>query len=245
MKDDGHNARKVAPRIVPMTPVRGENPARAEKSSFPVPVRPVTRFRSLNGPVIPGHRTSSVSDETGNPDDEDTVSATGATVSNDNINAESPPGFKLTERVDGRRPQENGDGEVSPVVIWERTFQSEDVIPGSPRLPMWADNVSAVPTEHEHAQLSIYLNFLVEGFTNFCTNPDTLSHGNWQARMRMPPALLPNTFLLVDLSPLHAKLKFETDHAISRTILTRNIETLQVQVREALADSRDVEVSVW
>lgn len=131
------------------------------------------------------------------------------------------------------------------LILWEQPPVSGGGIHERPLLPRWVNDVSAVPTESEYAELGNYLVFLVDGFSNFCSSPSVTQSGQWQGRMRMPAAVLPDTVLQLDVSPLHAKLRFETDHAVSRELLSRNINELQEQVKVALDDSREVEVTVW
>ncbi len=75
--------------------------------------------------------------------------------------------------------------------------------------------------------------------------PSVGDGGNWHARLNMPQVVMPETVLDVSISPLHARLRFETDHRVSRELLSRCVEKLQVQVRTALDDAREVEVTVW
>ena len=131
------------------------------------------------------------------------------------------------------------------LILWEQPPVAGGGIHERPLLPRWVNDVSAVPTESEYAELGNYLVFLVDGFSNFCSSPSVTQSGQWQGRMRMPAAVLPDTMLQLDVSPLHAKLRFETDHAVSRELLSRNINELQKQVKVALDDSREVEVTVW
>ena len=131
------------------------------------------------------------------------------------------------------------------LILWEQPPVSGGGIHERRLLPRWVDDVSAIPTDAEYAELGNYLVFLVDGFSNFCNSPSVTQSGQWQGRMRMPAAVLPDTMLQLDVSPLHARLRFETDHAISRELLARNINELQSQIKVALDDSREVEVSVW
>ena len=129
------------------------------------------------------------------------------------------------------------------LVIWDRT-------PGPPQdvpleVPRWVSNAELMPDEAEFTALGQYLVSMIDGFANFCRAPGVSDTGNWQARLPMPVTVLPETVLDINLSPVHARLHFETEHPVSRALLQRWIDTLRSQVREALEDTREVEVALW
>ena len=134
---------------------------------------------------------------------------------------------------------------VVPLVFWDQPPRPESAIDESDMLPTWASDVTVSPTEQQYLELGTYLLFMVDGFSNFCCAAPVLESGQWQGRMRMPPKILPETMLQLEVSVFSAKLRFETEHPVSREILRRHCEALQHQISMALDDSREVEVSIW
>ena len=134
-------------------------------------------------------------------------------------------------------------GDLSPLILWEQPPQPQNLV--QPAAPRWIENVSLVPNEQEFSELSAYLVYLVDGFARFCRSPDVLESGCWQARLPMPLAVLPDTMLDLNLSPLMVRLRFETQHPVSRELLSRYVSGLKVQLCEALGQAREVEVSLW
>ncbi|MES2831683.1 MAG: type III secretion HpaP family protein [Pseudomonadota bacterium] len=127
--------------------------------------------------------------------------------------------------------------------IWEQLPQLE--LTAQENAPRWVNNAMLSPSDEEYAALGSYIAYMVDGFSVFCRMPSVEEGGNWHARLNMPQVVMPETVLDVSISRLHARLRFETDHRVSRELLSRCVEKLQAQVRTALDDAREVEVTVW
>ena len=231
MSERTPSARRVATRIVPIRRLETAPAARriaAELVTAPV-VRNRPAARLANGARF--YRPSSqipaadAGDETGLPDPTD--------ATREGMSTDTSEIFVLREAHD----------DPALLVIWDRT-------PGPPQdalleVPRWVSNVELMPDETEFTALGQYLVSMIDGFANFCRAPGVSDTGNWQARLPMPSAVLPETVLDINLSPVHARLHFESEHPVSRALLQRWIDTLRQQVREALEDTREVEVALW
>ena len=134
---------------------------------------------------------------------------------------------------------------VTPLIFWDQPPRPESEIDEISMLPDWVDDLRIAPTELQYAELGTYLLFMVDGFSDFCRSQYIIESGQWQGRMHMPRKILPETMLQLDVSAFHAKLRFETDHPVSKEILRRHCVTLRDQVNAALEGSREVEVTVW
>lgn len=228
-------ARRVATRIVPIR--RLETPATARRipPSAPLPAVPVPVARAR----IAGARLAN----TGRfyrPTPDDPVSG----------HSETRPDSTYPEAPGEESPGGTGDpfalreshDDPALLVIWDQPPTPEqDAID----VPRWVSNVELMPDEAEFAALGQYLVSMIDGFANFCQAPGVSDSGNWQARLPMPPAVLPETVLDMSLSPVHARLHFETEHPVSRAVLHRYVDGLRAQVREALEGTREVEVALW
>ena len=138
---------------------------------------------------------------------------------------------------------ENPPGSTEDVtVIWDQPPQPPAPVPEVAR---WISNLSLLPTDEEYRELGAYVAYMLDGFAEFCQHPSVADSGQWQARMAMPPAVLPETLLDLQISLLHVKLRFETEHVVSRGVLERFAHQLQEQVITSLDDGRSVEVALW
>lgn len=237
MSDQPPRVRRSAARVVPIGPVESASAAQRTASVFKVPSsRPGVRARAYGAPLVAGDRTS----------------ASGRT----------PNGRSRIDAPDAPEKQTNGSSEVAvvgspyaasldagagvaPVIFWDQPPTPESDIDENDMLPRWVNDVSLQPSELQYQDLGTYLAFMAEGFSDFCRSQYIVETGLWQGRMRMPPKILPETTLQLEVSAFHAMLRFETDHPISREILKRHCDTLRAQVSAALEDSRPVEVSIW
>lgn len=131
------------------------------------------------------------------------------------------------------------------VVIWEQPSRSPQPLPDSQIQLRSIAEVVQVPSDEAFADLGRHLIDLVLGFAGFCTNPSVAENGRWGGRIRMPARVLPDTELNLEISALHVKLCFQTDHPLSREIVGRHVDSLEAHVRSAINDDREVEISVW
>ena len=171
---------------------------------------------------------------------------------NDSVSnrGDTPPGFgNAMLSADGLPveagvpfgPRENND-DSSPLIIWDQAPAPVEEWIDTPR---WLGNVTLMPNETEFSALGQYLLSMISGFANFCRAPGVADSGNWQARLPMPSAVLPETMLDMSLSAVHARLRFETEHPVSLALLHRYVGALRDEVRETLDDSREIEVVIW
>jgi hypothetical protein len=142
----------------------------------------------------------------------------------------------------GTREPAGEDG-VAPLVIWEQPPQPRNDA-GVPA-PRSLVHATAEPTESEYAWLASHVGIMLAGFADFARSPGVVESGNWHARLDMPDTVLPETVLEMEVSASHARLRFETEHQISRGVLSRYGDRLQMQVKAALDDARVVEVVLW
>lgn len=239
MSDNHSNGRKVGARIVRIGGIDPSATSRktlAEKEAAPrsggrtrafgAPLQPSARFQR------PGQQASKVAFE------QAMAEVPGVTLDVPRIEKREEKGAASLVELEDTSQQDAQAG-----LIWEQTpflessFQ-EDV-------PRWVNNASLSPSDQEYAALGSYIAYMVDGFSVFCRMPSVEEGGNWHARLKMPQVVIPETVLDVNISRLHAHLRFETDHRVSRELLNRCVEKLQHQVVTALDDAREVKVTVW
>ena len=134
-------------------------------------------------------------------------------------------------------------GAVPPLILWEQPpYPKTDFIDQRPR---WVVDVEDVPTVEEYAELASYLGYMLDGFSEMCRTPGVTTSGVWQARLPMPAAVLPDTVLDVNITAALATLRFDTEHPVSRELVSRYAAKLQAQVRKSLDGAMDVEVMLW
>ena len=134
------------------------------------------------------------------------------------------------------------DSPDGATILWDQPPQPPAPVPEVAR---WISDSSLLPTNEEYGELGAYVAYMLDGFAEFCQQPSVAESGQWQARMAMPPAVLPETVLDLQISSLHVKLRFETEHVVSRGVLERYAGQLQEQVITSLDDGRSVEVVLW
>jgi hypothetical protein len=134
-------------------------------------------------------------------------------------------------------------GEAPPLILWEQPpYPKTEFIDQRPR---WVVDVEDVPTVEEYAELASYLGYMLDGFSEMCRTPGVTTSGVWQARLPMPAAVLPDTVLDVHITAALATLRFDTEHPVSRELVSRYAAKLQAQVRKSLDGAMDVEVMLW
>ena len=239
MSDQPPRARRTALRIMPIAPVDSAGAAQRTANVFkPSPARPVVRSRAYGAPLIAGSRPPAAKHVP-----RDRASVDGLESATTNLVANS--GTLAVGRTPSPAPSATDQEAVAQVVLWEQPPQPESDIDENDLLPPWVGDVSLSPTEAQFHDLGSYLSFMALGFADFCRSEYIVDTGEWQGRMPMPQKILPETVLQLEVSTFHAKLRFETDHPVSREILKRNCDRLRDQVAAALEDSRPVEVSIW
>jgi len=239
MSNNNSGGRKVPARIVRIGATEPTPPNRkleGERESAP---RPGQRVRAFGAPLTASTRATRSTQQAAKNDFAqvmaDMPSGVMSGVIPQNSSASEEPG-KLTHA-------DNSQHELPPGYIWERSFPLE--LSPQEDVPRWVANAELIPTAEEFEALGAYVTFMIDGFVGFCRMPSVEESGNWHARLKMPQVVMPDTMLDVSLSPLHIRLRFETNHRVSKELLSRNSDRLQAQVIAALEDSREVEVIVW
>jgi hypothetical protein len=233
MSDHSRHGRRIAARVVPITKLEPAPvlPRRTAPASAPTPANPTVRPRAYGAPLVAGSRLPRSMRR----------SATHV------VESDVPGTFgDVLAKSAGRRvgTREPADVEaVAPLVIWEQPPQPRDES-GVPA-PRSLVDAAAAPTESEYAWLASHVGVMLAGFADFARSPGVVESGNWHARLEMPDTVLPATVLEMEVSASHARLRFETDHQVSRGVLSRYGARLQMQVKAALDDARVVEVVLW
>ena len=243
MSEQTPGRRRIAARIVPIARITPAalplvQPSRGQSQGGATSRDSSARQRVYGAPLTDANRLHRPAQKSVRTVFQNVMSEAGAAFNSDVIDLPLRRGD-----VDGAEADVTLAGEVLPLILWEQPPQPQDLSP--PNIPRWAENVSLVPNEQEFSELSKYLVFLVDGFARFCRSPDVMESGSWQARIPMPPAVLPDTTLDLNLSPLLVGLRFETQHRVSRDLLGRYVGGLKAQLFEALGKAREVEVSLW
>lgn len=225
--------RRIAARIVPIKRLETMPVLRRAAAEIAPPPAPVARTK-ISGTRLPNSGRFYRPSAEGSEMDRRSVVPGLDDAGNPAQGAADSTGDPLALR-------ENGN-DSSLLVFWDQLpTPMEDTIDE----PRWISNVELMPDEAELNALGRYLVSMVDGFTCFCCAPGVSESGNWQARLQMPAAVLPDTLLDMSLSPVHVRLRFETQHVVSRRLLERHVATLRDQVSEALAATREVEVELW
>lgn len=240
MSDQTPKARRSAPLIVPIAPPEVHSANESSSNGFkPLPARPVVRARAYGAPLLGAKRTvgpvlvpeiQSLTPPPEHATHDDTAVVAAEVRQPAPVKKDAP---SLPQKA------------VAPMVFWDMPTRPEIDIDEKDMLPAWASDFSVAPTEQQYRELGTFLMFMVSGFADFCRAAPVLESGQWQGRMQMPPKILPDTMLQLEVSPFTAKLRFETEHPVSREILGRHSEALRQQVSIELDDARQVEVSIW
>ncbi len=246
MSDQTPKARRPGPLILPVAPPDARVADESSPSGFkPLPARPLIRTRAYGAPLLgakrvvgpaPGRVSAPVPEIHSPPRRPDDAPPESAAVPADEVKRSTPSiknAPELTQKA------------AVPVVFWDMPPRPEIDIDEPDLLPAWASDLGVAPTEQQYLELGTFLLFMVDGFADFCRAAPVLESGQWQGRMQMPKKVLPDTMLQLEVSAFNAKLRFETEHPVSREILHRHREALHEQVSAALDDDRQVEVSIW
>lgn len=240
MSDHPRNGRKIAARIVPIAKLdlTQSTSRRANPAPVPAPHAPASRPRGYGMPLAAATRLPRSLQRSAERSGSAPASADGTRPLED-------PGEVITHVPAGRIADSAPAREDSqePMIIWEQPPQPRNDTGN--QAPRWMINPSLAPTEAEYAALASQVGSVLAGFAEFARSPGVVESGNWQARLDMPDTVLPETILEMQVTPSHAKLRFETEHQVSRAVLFRYAEGLQLQVKAALDDARVVEVMLW
>lgn len=240
MSDQTPKVRRSGPLIVPVAPPDTHSANESGSSGFkPLPARPVVRARAYGAPLLGAKRTVA---PVLVPDIHAPIPATEDAQHDNTVVAAAEVKQPKPSIKDAPLPPQKT---VVPVVFWDMPTRPEIDIDEKDMLPAWASDLGVAPTEQQYRELGTYLMFMVSGFADFCRAAPVLESGQWQGRMQMPPKILPDTMLQLEVSAFSAKLRFETEHPVSREILRRHCEALRQQVSAELDDARQVEVSIW
>jgi len=239
MSDNNSNGRRVGARIVRVGGVESSPPARKTPSEQDASSRSGGRARPFGAPLQqPARFQRSVQQASKIAFEQAMAEVPGATLTAPAIEAHEKASASGVLTLETNTHQEPGSA-----FIWEQLPELE--LSPQENMPRWVNNALLSPSDEEYASLGSYIAYMVDGFSVFCRMPSVEEGGNWHARLNMPHVVMPETILDVSISRLHARLRFETDHRVSRELLNRCVEKLQVQVRTALDDAREVEVTVW
>lgn len=226
-------------RIIPVKPVESSDPGHRTASKLQALSQTASpRLRSYGAPLISGTRSSLrdvVPGRVGTTEVSDTPLEVGKaepTIATEDDSADS---LALSQYL----PDD------APVIFWDLPPRPVMETGGEAIVSAWVTDVDGTPTDLHLAELGSYLMLIANSFSDFCRTQCIVDSGQWQARLEMPGRVLPDTILQIEVSALHARLRFETNHTVSREVLERHCDVLRLQVDVALGRSREVEVSVW
>jgi hypothetical protein len=240
MSDHSPSNRRIPSRILPvgkLEPSRLGSQHPALDRLPPTPQQP--RVRAYGSPLSPQVRAPRTVQNpvTPNPNDVD------AETSQVNGGNEWLTENKQEHQPDSYQAKEDFSSELSPGIIWEQI--PEPIITSEQRNNTKANLIGSIQKEKHYAALGSYLAVMIDGFTAFCNTPSVTQSGMWHARLPMPDEILPETILEVKLSADKVNLRFESSNLSSKNSLVEHVEKLQTQVRKALDNSREVEITVW
>ena len=241
MSDHPKKVRRIPARIVPIGKVDSATipPRRGGASAaLKVPNAPTAytgRIRPYGAPLAAATRLprslQRTAEQTGDPASASDDFSSVARASLQSVGERVGGGISLDQNVD------------APLILWEQPPQPKD--DSGKQTPAWMVDATQAPSEEDYAKLASQVGVMLAGFAAFARAPGVVESGNWHARLPMPDTVLPETVLEMQMTPVHAKLRFETDNQLSRGVLQRHAKTLQSQVKAALDDARVVEVVLW
>ncbi|MDB5787010.1 MAG: type secretion protein [Caballeronia mineralivorans] len=82
----------------------------------------------------------------------------------------------------------------------------------------------------------------------FCANRAITRSGNWEARLPLDPAALPDTTLYMTLSPLRLELRFDAQDPSVRQLLLHHSSLLSRELTlllDAWGEPREVDITIW
>lgn len=239
MSDHARNPRKLTARVLPIEKVRSGPMAPRRPNARPALPSPAARTRAYGAPLAAASRLPRALRS-----DIDAVDAP-ALAADASVPAATPNSLAKQWTHRGADDSQGSLNQTlsDPVVLWEQPPQPRGDAGQQP--PRWMIDSATEPSEADYAQLASRVGVLLAGFADFVRAPGVVESGDWQARLPMPDTVLPETVLEMQVTPLHAKLRFETDNKVSRGVLHRYAKNLQLQVKAALDDARVVEVVLW
>lgn len=84
--------------------------------------------------------------------------------------------------------------------------------------------------------------YLAQTVGRFCNDP-AVAHGTgWQVRLVLDPEILPDTTLELALSPLWLSLRFASDHARARHLVSSHQDLLQQLLENTLVPRREIAI---
>lgn len=86
---------------------------------------------------------------------------------------------------------------------------------------------------------------LGDGVAAFCLTADVAEAGRWRALLPVSSSLLPDTMIDLDVCPLEIRLRFMTEHAISRNAIAAHLPLFRNRLRKAIPERCAVEVMLW
>jgi type III secretion control protein HpaP len=120
------------------------------------------------------------------------------------------------------------------------------------------DGIRRTPLEPRHAAAPVHgalavpgtpqyqvelVRYLADTVARFCSDP-AVAHGEgWQVRLSLDPAVLPDTTLHLNLSPSWLLLRFESDDARSRALVSNHQAVLEQALAKTLVPCRDIAIS--
>lgn len=246
MSDHSRTNRKMPARIVPIQKVQPAAIPPRRPQIGPAPQAAGARSRAYGAPLAAASRLPRAlrgdAEQTAGLGLALNVEPADGNAGTDSTRTRTPAG-QSTRRPDAHEHSSSVMESLDSLIMWEQPPRPR-VDPGR-QSPRWMSDTAVMPSEADYAQLASQVGVLLAGFADFARAPGVVESGDWQARLPMPDTVLPETVLEMQVTPLHAKLRFETDNKVSRGVLHRYATSLQLQVKAALDDARVVEVVLW
>ncbi|HEY4350006.1 MAG TPA: type III secretion system protein SctP [Paraburkholderia sp.] len=98
----------------------------------------------------------------------------------------------------------------------------------------------------QQTRVAQLMHFLAARVADFCTDPAVIESGNWSIRIRLDAALLPDCTLHLTLSRFDLTLRFDTQSAQIRQLISRHEVILKnrlVSLLDELHTPRDVSIA--
>lgn len=84
---------------------------------------------------------------------------------------------------------------------------------------------------------------LAERIARFCSMSGASGDASWAVTLPMNPAVLPDTLLHLQLSPVSIALRFETGNSRSAQLISENADALRARLSDALGRRIDVDIT--
>ncbi|MGN6669897.1 MAG: type III secretion system protein SctP [Trinickia sp.] len=111
---------------------------------------------------------------------------------------------------------------------------------GTARQPMPATSrQAALPAQQrkltdEEVRFAKVADYLLERVTDFCSARTVVANGNWDLQIQIDPTIMPNCLLRLSLSDFRLALRFETQDATSKALISKHSGTLEARLAELL-----------